>query len=277
MVSDAELNLQGFQSVAFEFDQIHVRGGFMSKPMPVASKKIDLHGGGDENGQQAKTFVKFNRQQAWLIAAVTGHRRIGHVPFGCNSLIDILHEKVELVANGELQSCSSDGVPHGGGDDAADDYDPMNMVDVSVEEQEKFETPTKVSGGGSKRHRYYRNVAKGNIVYINVPECTAEEDPTQREQRMIALYIEDRKTVWLELRDVAWAVRFLYVQSKPRGVPEVQADDDGPGGGPHRGDGEPPSASNPKRARISESPIRGHKKFQRKKSFCVDEESQVVV
>ena len=170
-------------------------------------------------------------------------------------MLDILHEKVELAANGQLESCSSDGATHGGGDEAADDDDPMNMVDVPVEEQQKFETPTKVSGRGSNRQRYYRNVAKGTFFYTNVPECTAEEDPTQREQRRIALYILDRKTIWLDLNDVAWAVRFLYVQSKPWGVPEVQADDDGPGGGEHRGDGEPPSASNPKRARTSGSRI----------------------
>ena len=206
----------------------------MSKPMPIVFKKIDICGDGDANGQQAKTFVKLNRQQAWLLAAVSGHRRIGHVSFGRESLLDILQEKVVMATNGTLGSCSSDGATHGGGDGAADDDDPMNMVDVPDEEQQEFETPTKVSGRGRNRQRYYRNVAKEKIFHTYVPECTLEEDPTQREQRKIALYILDRKTIWLDLNDVAWAVRFLYVQSKPWGVPEVQADDDGPGGGEHR-------------------------------------------
>ena len=129
----------------------------------------------------------------------------------------------------------------------------MDMVDAPAEEPASKKT--RVRCRGNNRERYYKNVAKGTIFYTNVPEWTPEEDPTQKEQRRIALYILDRKTIWLDLNDVAWAVRFLYVQSKPWGVPEVQADDDGPGGGQHRGDGEPPSASNPKRARTSGSRI----------------------
>ena len=48
--------------------------------------------------------------------------------------------------------------------------------------------------------------------------------------------------MWLALDDVAWAVRFLYVQHMLRGVPLVDADDAGPSGVPQgasgsRGDG----------------------------------------
>ena len=271
-MQSSEVDLTGFKSVSFEFGQIHIKGGFLGKPMPMVSKQF--RSGDDE---QTKTFVKISRDQPWLMAATAGKNKASHTSIGRTSLLNMLHDKVEQFANGKLESCSSDGATHGGGDEAADDDDPMNMVDVPVEEQQKFETPTKVSGRGSNRQRYYRNVAKGTIFYTNVPECTAEEDPTQREQRRIALYILDRRTIWLDLDDVAWAVRFLYVQNMLKGVPVVQADDDGPGGGQHRGDGESPSASNPKRARISESPIRGDKSFQRKKSFCDDGESQVLL
>ena len=77
---------------------------------------------------------------------------------------------------------------------------------------------------------FYKNVAKTKIVYVYVPEKTPEEDPTGQKQRKIALYIDDRKTIWLDLNDVPWAVQFLYVQNMLKGVALVHADSSGPGG-----------------------------------------------
>ena len=48
--------------------------------------------------------------------------------------------------------------------------------------------------------------------------------------RPVKLFIIDRKTVWLSIDDVAWAVRYLYEQAHLKGVPVVVDDDAGPGG-----------------------------------------------
>ena len=90
------------------------------------------------------------------------------------------------------------------GTGAAEDDDPMNRLNVEMEE-----TPTRVSGRGAKRQRYYRNMAKEKIVYTTMPEFAPEEDPPEGLERTIALLILDRKTIWLALEDVEWAVRFL--------------------------------------------------------------------
>ena len=68
------------------------------------------------------------------------------------------------------------------------------------------------------------------IIYAYVPEKTLEEDPTGQKQRKIALYIDDRKTIWLDLSDVPWAAQFLYAQNMLKGVALVHADSSGPGG-----------------------------------------------
>ena len=46
--------------------------------------------------------------------------------------------------------------------------------------------------------------------------------------RTIQLYVVDRKQVWLDLDDVEWALRFLYMQFVLKGVPVVSPDDAGP-------------------------------------------------
>ena len=46
--------------------------------------------------------------------------------------------------------------------------------------------------------------------------------------RTIQLYVVDRKQVWLDIDDVEWALRFLYMQYVLKGVPVVSPDDAGP-------------------------------------------------
>ena len=48
------------------------------------------------------------------------------------------------------------------------------------------------------------------------------------EQRPIRLYITDRKALWLHTDDVAWAVRYLYVQNHLKVVPVVDPESRGP-------------------------------------------------
>ena len=85
-----------------------------------------------------------------------------------------------------------------------------------------------VGGDPSKRTRYNQNKAKNRLVTVTVPAVSPEEDPKSTSTRIIQLYVVDRKQLWLDLDDVEWAVRFLYMQFSLKGVPVVSPDDTGP-------------------------------------------------
>ena len=63
---------------------------------------------------------------------------------------------------------------------------------------------------------------------MTAPAISPEEDPTSTSTRTIQLYVVDRKQVWLDLDDVEWALRVLYMQFVLKGVPVVSPDDTGP-------------------------------------------------
>ena len=80
------------------------------------------------------------------------------------------------------------------------------------------------------RARYYSNMAKHNIVTVNVPRDPPEIAPNCTQMRPIKLFIQDRKTLWLHVDDVAWAVEYLFAQVRFKGVPMVDDNDPGPSG-----------------------------------------------
>ena len=65
---------------------------------------------------------------------------------------------------------------------------------------------------------------------MNVASRPPQVDPDCTQMRPVKLFIVDRKTIWLSLDDVSWAVKYLYDQQHLKGVPLVAPDDAGPGG-----------------------------------------------
>ena len=89
---------------------------------------------------------------------------------------------------------------------------------------------SKTKGRGQKRTRYYKNPRKKTILTVEKPVRCPQEDPACTDMRRIRLYVEDRKQIWLDLADVEWAVRYLFVQNHLKGVPLIPDDSVGPGG-----------------------------------------------
>ena len=199
---------KAFRPVKFEFSQVHFSGGLLKRPMPITTKKVTVH-----NGE--KIFVKIRRDQGWLVGAVSGQKSHGLL---CRTtLIDTLHSFVEQACNGELDTRAAE-------EEGGDEYDPMQEIEVDDD------THSRSRGGQSKaRVRYPReNKAKNRLVTVTVPAVSPEEDPMSTSTRTIQLYVVDRKQVWLDIDDVEWALRFLYMQFVLRGVPVVSPDDTGP-------------------------------------------------
>ena len=70
-------------------------------------------------------------------------------------------------------------------------------------------SPSKTKGQGAKRTRYYKNLAIGKVVHVNM--LASEHAPGQisPEVHQIRVYIADRKTIWLHNADVERVVRML--------------------------------------------------------------------
>jgi len=102
------------------------------------------------------------------------------------------------------------------------------MMELEQEQGGSAASPSKTKGQGMKRARYYRNHARESIVTLDMPLRCPEEDPDCKEVKKIKLYVADRKTIWLHIDDVEWAVRYLYVQNLLKGVPLVPEESTGP-------------------------------------------------
>ena len=88
---------------------------------------------------------------------------------------------------------------------------------------------SKTRGRGQKRNRYYKNHRANTTARLDMPVRCPGEDPTCTDIRKIRIYMKDRKQIWLDLADVEWAVRYLYIQNRLKGVPLIPDDSAGPG------------------------------------------------
>ena len=199
--------------MAFDFGQIHMRGGFLNKAMPMVCRVVR-----DIPGNCLRTFVKISSNEAWLCKAACDHTQWKFVLATRGCLLVKLKDLVLKAANGELDSASSeyvaDGIDRGDG--------------ILESESPKDENKPRVSG---RKHMRYGG-AHEQIFTTLLPERPEEEEGIDQPQRKITLYIEDRITVWLALEDVEWAVRYMFLQYMLKGVPLVSADSTGPCGRP---------------------------------------------
>jgi len=206
-----------FKPVKVEFGQVHIAGGFTSAPAPVKSKSIE----GSDKRQHI--FVKMAGTEGWLVSSTCGPNCGGrHSAFSRSSLLNTLRDCIVRKANG------IDGL----GDDAAvaavdDEYDPMDEIGSAPT---RGPNTIQLDVDKQGRSRYYGNRAKNCIVTANVASRCPEIDPTCTQMRPVKMYIVDRKTVWLAMDDVAWAIRYIHEQVHLKGVPVVADNDAGPGG-----------------------------------------------
>ena len=116
--------------------------------------------------------------------------------YGSNSLLDVLHEKVLKLCDGELLC---DGVASSSSHQASDEHDPM--MEVQQDQADSGCSP-KIKSQGQKRMRYFHNLARDSIATFDMLVRCPEEDPHCTDVRRIRLYVESRKEVWLYLDDV---------------------------------------------------------------------------
>ena len=175
-----------FHPVDIQCGHIHIVGGFSGKKSPVTSRTIVT--GPDRTSH---IFVKMSTAEAWM-RRVLPHklRRSG------STLLNVLRTHIRRKADGF--DGPDDDVPPG------DEYDPMDEISSGVDANALVP-----AAGRNYRARYYRNWAKHCIVTVNLPCRCLRIDPTCKDMRLVTLYLVDRKTIWLSINDVAWAVQYI--------------------------------------------------------------------
>ena len=185
--------------VKIEVGQVHIAGGFTTTPAAVKSKTIE---GSDE---KQHIFVGMGKNKRWLLASKCGPNcgRRGSA-FPRSSLVDTLRDCMIRKANG------IDDI----GEDAAvaavdDDCDPVDEIGSAPK---RGPNAIGLDTDRQGRARYSWNRLTNCIATVNVASRCPEIDPTCTQMRPVKLYINDRRTVWLSIDDVPWAIRYLHDQ-----------------------------------------------------------------
>ena len=202
-----------FKPMKFDFGKIHMTGGHSAKSHPLTSKTIT----GPE--QEESTFVKMAVSETWLIMTTTGQAKCTGSSFGRTSLLEDLRMELQKLCDGEESSVSP------AKSKESEDWDPMAEVE---QVDQDVQNTTKTRSRGQKRTRYYKNHVSKQVVTLSMPARCPKEAPNCTEVRNIRLFIEDRVQVWLDLADVEWALRYLYVPNLLKGVPLIPEDSIGP-------------------------------------------------
>ena len=121
------------------------------------------------------------------------------------------------MGRGELRCC-------GEAARKVDTDDPMaGVADDEVVEVARVETKH-----SHRRSRYVRNCSKNKIIEVMMPQ-KAPETGINEGERVVRMYCESRKTIWLCTEDASWALQYLRDQLHVKGVRRVPAGDIGPG------------------------------------------------
>ncbi len=116
------------------------------------------------------------------------------------------------------------------GDTDTDEVDPMNESVLAEQPAGPNTIGVVVAADTMIRARCNSNAAKHSIVTVYVPRDPPEVDPNCTQMRPVKLFINDRKTLWLHVEDVAWAADYLFAQTRSTCVPAADDNDPGPSG-----------------------------------------------
>ena len=158
-------------------------------------------------------FVKIDQSQLWLAHAVTGESRWSHALSQRSCLIGKLKDCVEQACIGELTGTAPEDAPE----------DPM----ADLDSDEDCSPSKRLKRHDGKRVRYTSGRTRV-IVEIPFPNDPPQVRKDDDEGRMIKLYIEDRKKIWLHVNDLSWAVRWIYAQIQLKGVEWIDPESTGP-------------------------------------------------
>ena len=92
----------------------------------------------------------------------------------------------------------------------------------------EVETPAGTSDKKIKKH-FFKHPFISQVCRIAMKEWPPEMTPdSPNTDRMVSVYLEGNKHIWLHQDDLPWLVRSLYIQQQVNGVAVVPSDGEGP-------------------------------------------------
>ena len=184
----AKQQVATFKPIAFSEETIMVKGGFTTKDRPAIVRTVE-----EADGSRAQ-FLKVTKQQDWLFAAAFGDnwRQADDIQ---RNVVDEFRSQIRQYSDGVLALPT---------DNDIEELDPMDSIGCDTSSDG---SPTKTKGQGLNRMRYYRNLAIGKVVHVNM-----RVSETSPEVHQIRVYCADRRTIWIHKDDVEWVVKMLARQ-----------------------------------------------------------------
>ena len=208
-------NVDVWYPLKIKYDTVLVSGGNHNGFLATEVRKVGV-------GAEEKTFLKISHKEPWLVAGAAGSRHVSEGMTRRTSLVDELKRKLEMACDGCPTAAVTANLDR---NDALSDDDDL-FPDTSAPRVSIAGT----RGRGQKRNRFFHNHCKYKVIHIEMSAIAPEKDPTCKAKRIVSLYCEDRRHLWLNVNDAEWAMEYLYHQLKSKGVPAVADNDPGPGG-----------------------------------------------
>ena len=191
--------------LVLKYDRAMVSGGYNNSFILAEVRTATV-------SQAKKTFLKVSNGEPWLLAGVCGYktaRQIGGLTRR-TSLVAVLKQALK-------NACAFRPITAAGSNEAATEA-------VSNEEPLSDDEDLHTTDG---RMPYHTSRCKGKVLQIGMPAIAPEKDPTCTEKRMVSLFCEDRKTLWLAAEDAEWAIKYIQGQFECNGG--IVVADNGPG------------------------------------------------
>ena len=206
--------------LVLKYDRAMVSGGYNNSFILAEVRTATV-------SQAKKTFLKVSNGEPWLLAGVCGYktaRQIGGLTRR-TSLVAVLKQALKnACAFRPITAAGSNEATTEAGSNEEPLSDDENLVATALGKTRKC-----YARRGKGRNRYHTNLNKGRVLQIEMPAIAPDKDPTCTDKRMVSLFCEDRKTLWLAEEDTEWAMTYIQDQLKCNGCLGVA--DNGPGQG----------------------------------------------
>ena len=231
-----------WKPLTVKYDRPLVAVGNSKRLIPTAVRKATV-------GMEERLFLKLCIKERWLVAGVSGYikfKKIGGLTrwtslvaelkqalvnacvFGPITAAGSNEATTEAVSNEEALSndgaledaCDIQQITAAGSNEATQEgdsneqslSDDEGLFTAEIGKQSPDRKLGSRDGRMKQRIRYGTNLCKGRVFWIELPATAPEKDPTCTDKRMVSLFCEDRKTLWLAANDAEWATRYIQDQ-----------------------------------------------------------------
>ena len=203
----------------------------VSLPLTIKGDRARVSGGYNNNfilaevrtrvvGKEKKTLLKVSNEEPWLLAGVCGYRTIRQTGGLARrtSFVATMRRALEDACDiQQITAAGSNEATQEGDSNEQSLSDDEGLFTAEIGKQSPDRKLGSRDGRKKQRIRYGTNLCKGRVFWIELPATAPEKDPTCTDKRMVSLFCEDRKTLWLAAKDAEWAITYIQDQLECNG------------------------------------------------------------